>query len=258
VPAKVGCASCVLAFATLWSCDGVYAQNAPSRAQVGPLQAWVARAASGVCQLNLHNVADVTVVAWTVTVRSEDARFISVFRQDGWRDRYHLPSAALTLSRGDTTHHTVNEDGALGALEVRIHLLVREDDVAHGMAEYAAHVSPAPIELRSLQERRRSQASQALALAHKIDGAIAREGVAAVLASKLASSALDNDGDWNWWHVSEAVKAAEALSPTSPKAAADLSAALDRLRDAHRRGTAPMTLHLADPMRPLAVGRCDP
>lgn len=75
----------------------LHAQDQPPRAQVGPLQAWVARGASGACQLNLHNLGDTTVVAWTVTVHSENARFIAVFRHDGWRDRFHLPSAALTL-----------------------------------------------------------------------------------------------------------------------------------------------------------------
>ncbi len=54
------------------------AQPQPARAQVGPLQAWVARGASGACQLQLRNVGDTTVVGWTVTVHSEDARYISV------------------------------------------------------------------------------------------------------------------------------------------------------------------------------------
>jgi hypothetical protein len=240
----------------LLSPGALEAQEQRPRAQVGPLQAWVARGASGVCQLNLRNVADTPVVAWTVTVRSDEARFVSVFRHDGWRDRFHLPAAGLTVVRGKTAHFTVNESGAIGALDVRIHLVVGEDNVAHGMAEPAAHVGAAPDELRSLQARRTQQAAEALARAEQIDAAVAREGVPSVLAARLASSTLENDGNWNWWRVAEEAKAAEALAPGSRAAAQRLSAALDLLREAHRRGTAPVTLRPADSMRPLAVGDC--
>ena len=50
----------------------LHAQAPPPRAQVGPLQAWVARSESGACQLRLRNAGDTTVLAWTVTVRSEE------------------------------------------------------------------------------------------------------------------------------------------------------------------------------------------
>ncbi len=83
-------ASLALAVALL-SCVNGHAQTQQARAQVGPLQAWVARGASGACQLQLRNVGDTAVVGWTVTVHSEDARYISVFRHDGWRDEFHLP-----------------------------------------------------------------------------------------------------------------------------------------------------------------------
>lgn len=157
-----------------------------------------------------------------------------------------------------TQRFTVGEDGALGDLAVRIHLLVLDTDVAHGMAEYAAHTRDATAELRSLQEHRGRQAAAALARAEAIDASIAQRGVVSVLSSTLASSTLENGGDWNWWRVAKAAKAAEALPPGSPQGAAGLSAALHLLREAHRRGTAPVTLQLADPMRLLAVGRCDP
>lgn len=72
----------------------LHAQTPAPRAQVGPLQAWVARDAAGVCQLALHNVADTAVVAWVVTVHSEEARYISSFRHDGWRDPFDAPRRA--------------------------------------------------------------------------------------------------------------------------------------------------------------------
>jgi hypothetical protein len=240
----------------LLSCVTGYAQTQAARAQVGPLQAWVARGASGACQLQLRNVGDTAVVGWTLTVHSDDARYISVFRHDGWRDEFHLPSASLTVPPGETRTFTVNEQGALGDLAVRIHFLVLADDIAHGMALYAAHVGGADDELRGLQGRRRGQAVQALGVAEKIDEAVRQQGAAQVLAAKLASSVLETDGDWNWWRIMEGVKAAEALPAGDPKAAADLSAALGLLREAHRRGTAAVTLRAAEPMQPLAIGRC--
>jgi hypothetical protein len=245
----------LLVAALLSSANG-YAQTQPARAQVGPLQAWVARGASGACQLQLRNVGDTAVVAWTVTVHSEDAHYISVFRHDGWRDAFHLPSASLHVPPGETRSFTVGEDGAIGDLTVRIHLLVLANDLAHGMAEYAAHVGGADDELRGLQDRRRGQAVQALAVAEKIDEAVRQQGAAQVLASKLASSVLETDGDWNWWRITEAVKAAEALPAGDPKAPADLSAALDLLREAHRQGTAAVTLRAVEPMHPVVVGSC--
>lgn len=249
-------ASLALVGVFLLSCMTGHAQTPAPRAQVGPLQAWVARDASGVCQLTLHNVAEIAVVAWVVTVHSEEARYISSFRYDGWRDPFHGATASLAVAPGGTQIFHVGEDGALGDLAVRIHLLVLDTDVAHGMPEYAAHTGGAAAELRSLQDRRRTLAAEALALAEKIDAAIARLGMVSVLASRLASSALENEGDWNWWRVAEAAKAAEALPPASLQAATGLSAALNLLREAHRRGTAPVTLHLADPMSPLAMGSC--
>jgi hypothetical protein len=253
---NIGGLACLPALALLLPWLIGDAQTDPARAQVGPLQAWVARAASGACQLQLRNVGDTAVVAWTVTVHSEDARYISVFRHDGWRDEFHLPSASLTVPPGVTKTFTVNEEGALGELAVRIHFLVRADDVAHGMAEHAAHVGGAAVELRGLRERRGRQAVQALALAEQIDEAVRQRGAAQVLASTLASSVLETDGDWNWWRIAEAMKAAEALPAGDRRAPGDLRAAVALLRDAHRRGTSEVTLMPAEPMQPIAIGRC--
>ncbi len=150
----------------------------------------------------------------------------------------------------------MGEDGAIGDLTVRIHFLVLANDLAHGMAQYAAHVGGASDELRGLQDRRRGPAVQARAAAEKVDEAVRQRGAAQVLASKLASSVLETDGDWNWWRISEAVKAAEALPVTDQKASTDLSAAIALLREAHRRGTAVVTLTPAEPMHPVAVGSC--
>lgn len=236
----------------------LHAHTPPPRAQVGPLQASVARSESGACQLRLLNVGDTTVVAWTVTVQSEDARYVSAFRHDGWRDAFHLPTSILRLPSGETRSFTVNEEGALGDLTVRIHFLALTNGVAYGMSESAAYVGPAAAELTLLVERRRRQAAEALAVVEKVEAALAEQGVAKVLASKLASSILETDGDWNWWRVSQDVKAAETLRSHDPKAAAALSAALDLLREAHRQGNTPITLTAAEPMAPLVAGNCTP
>ena len=216
------------------------------------------RSESGACQLRLRNVGDTTVLAWTVTVSSEDARYVSQFRHDGWRDEFHLPSARLDVPPGETRTFTVNEDGALGDLIVRIHFLALSSGIAHGMSEYAAHVGDAAAEIGLLQARRRRQAAEAQDVVTRLDAAIVEKGVASVLASTLASSLLQNEGDWNWWRVTQAVLAAEALPAGSPKAATQLSAALDLLREAHRRGNEPLRLTVAEPMAPLVVGRCAP
>ena len=228
----------------------------PPRAQVGPLQAWVARGGPGPCQLRLHNTGDTTVVAWTVTVQSEDARYVSVFRHDGWRDRYHPASVNLDVPPGRARSLTVNEEGAVGDLTVRIHLLVLSSGIAHGMSVHATHIGNAGEELGLLHARRRRQAAEAQHVVARLDAAIAKQGIATVLASTLASSLLHDEGDWNWWRVTQAVLAAEALPAGSAKAAARLSAALDLLREAHRRGNESLTLKVAEPMAPFAVGRC--
>jgi hypothetical protein len=234
----------------------LHAQTPPARAQIGPLQAWVERSESGACQLRLRNAGDTTVLAWTVTVSSEDARYVSLFRHDGWRDEFHLPSARLDVPPGETRHFTVNEDGASGDLTVRVHFLASSSGVAHGMSEPAAHVGDAVAELAFLQARRRRQAAEAEDVLARLDAAIVEKGVATVLASALASSLLENEGDWNWWRVTQALLAAEALPAGDPKASAHLSAALDLLREARRRGNEPLTLTAAEPMAPLVVGRC--
>lgn len=236
----------------------LHAQTPAPRAQVGPLQAWVARDASGVCQLTLHNAADTPVVAWVVTVHSEEARHISSFRHDGWRDSFDGATPSLSVVPRGIQRFSVGEDGALGDLAVRIHLLVLDTDVAYGMAEYAAHTRGAVGEIRALHEHRGRQAAAALALAERIDAAIAELGVVRVLASKLASVTLENEGDWNWWRVAEAARAAEALRPDSQEAAAGLPVVPSLLREAHRKGTGLIRLRRADPMRPLVIGRCDP
>jgi hypothetical protein len=141
---------------------------------------------------------------------------------------------------------------------VRIHFVVLATNVAYGLSEQAAHIRPADAERRTLQDSRQRQAAEALAHAQRIDAAIAERGLARVLASGRASTLLESDGEWNWWQVSQAMKAAEALPPASPQAAAALSAALDLLREAHRRGNAPIALEQADTMHPVASGRCQP
>jgi hypothetical protein len=225
------------------------------RAQVGPLEAWTARGDTGTCQLRLRNQGGPDVMAWTVTVRSEQARHTTQYRHDGWRDDFHLPAAALRIPSGETKAFTVREDAARGDLTVRIHLLVLADGVAHGMPEPAAFVGSAAEELRRVQERRSAIAAQALAIADKAEAAIRQHGVQHVLRTALASSLLDTESDWNWWRIDEAVRAAEARLPDAA-AAADLDAALDLLREAHRQGTSGVTLQPAEPMRPEVVGTC--
>jgi hypothetical protein len=156
----------------------------------------------------------------------------------------------------ETRVFTVAEEGALGHLRVEIHLVVRADGQAHGMAEWSSHVAPAARVLARMLDRRRQTALEALGLAEKADAAIGLQGAAQVLASKFVSTMLETDGDWNWWRITEGAKAAEAMPAGDPKAFADLSAAIDLLREAHRRGTDVVTLTPAEPMHPVAVGTC--
>ncbi len=227
-------------------------------ARVGPLEAWVERAASGACQLRLRNAGSPSVEAWTVTVRSDEARHVSIHRHDGWRDEFHLPSATLALTAGETRHFTVPEDGALGALTVRIHFVALPSGVAYGMPEPAAHVGDAAHERDRLVEARRAQAVEAQQHADRLDAAIARDGVARVLADRVASALLENEGTWNWWRIAEAARAAEARPPGDPSAPPALRAAIGLLREAHHRGMAPVALGEAEPMRPVAIGACTP
>ena len=244
------------ATAALLPTAGLRAQ--PPRAQVGPLRAWVARGDSGACQLELHNTGTSPVVAWTVTVRSEQARHVTVFRHDGWRDEFHLPASALQVPPGFTKAFTVDEAAAAGALVVRIHLLVLGSNVAHGMREGAAHIGAADEELGRLTARRQAVAAEARQITDRVEAALRERGIAAVLSTRLTSSILESDGDWNWWRIAEAAKAAEAKAADDPDAAAGLRAALDLLRDAHRVGMAPVTLIPAEPMQAAAVGTCTP
>ncbi len=227
------------------------------RAQVGPLQAWVARGASGVCQVRLRNTGESIVEAWNVTVRSADARHTMIVEHDGWRDAYHLPSAALRLQPGDTRAFTVHEDGAAGDLDVEIHLVVQADGTAYGMEAASSHVARGERILARMIEGRRKVAEEAERHVDIVQASIGRDGVARVLAHRVASSTLENEGDWNWWRVREVIEAAEALPPGDPAAADRLSAALDLLREAHRRGMAPVALAHTDPLMASAVGRCD-
>lgn len=239
---------------------GVCAQPSPRSphrpAQVAGLQASVARDASGACQLRLRNTGSTEIVAWVVTVQSHDARYISQFRHDGWRDRYHLPSTSVTLARDGTQRFTVREGGARGILEVRIHLVIHADDVAYGMSEHAAHTGGAEILLRRVQEVRARQADEALDLAGKIDALIDDQGLAKVLSSKAASALLQSDGTWNWWRITQAFHAAESRAPGDMEAMADVSSAFDLLREAGRTGKAPITLARGEPMQPLGIGEC--
>lgn len=220
------------------------------------LQASVARDASGACQLRLRNTGAIEIVAWVVTVQSREARYIAQFRHDGWRDRYHLPSTSLTLDKDRTHRFTVRENGALGILEVRIHLVVGADDVAYGMSDYAAHTGGADVLLRRVQELRARQAGEALDLAGRIDALVDHQGLAKVLSSKAASAVLQSHGTWNWWRVTQALQSAESRPPGNMEAQADVSTALDLLREAGRTGRAPITLAQAEPMQPLGIGDC--
>lgn len=231
--------------------------GAPHRpAQVAGLQASVARDASGVCQLRLRNTGAIEIVAWVVTVQSREARYIAQFRHDGWRDRYHLPSTSLTLDKDRTHRFTVRENGTLGILEVRIHLVVGADDVAYGISDYTAHTGGAEVLLRRVQEVRARQADEALDLAGRIDALVDHQGLAKVLSSKAASGVLQSHGTWNWWRVTQALQSAESRSPADMEAKADISTALGLLREAGRTGRAPITLAKGEPMQPLGVGDC--
>lgn len=237
----------------------VLLQTAPDTARVGPLEVSVGRNAFGACQLRLHNAGAMAIEAWRVSVRSDEARRTTIERRDAWRDPFHLPLEASRLDPGETVTRPLAEAGAVGPLQIRIHLVVRADGVAHGMAEAEAYTSAAPRELELLVERRRPQATEALALATRTEAAIAVDGVATVLARRQLSTLLDTEGDWNWWQVREQARAAEALATTAPSAAAaQLAGAIALLKTAHRVGTAGLTLAVAEPMQPRAVGRCDP
>lgn len=233
-------------------------QGDTSGARVGPLEASVARAASGACRLHLRNAGPVPIEAWTVTVRSEAARHVSIHRHDGWRDPFHLPQATLQVAPGETRHFTVPEDGALGDLTVRIHFVVLASGVAYGMPTAAAHVGDAAHERDNLVEARRAQALEAQQHADRLEAALARDGVARVLADRVASALLENEGNWNWFRIAEAAKAAEARPPGDPAAPPALRAAIDLLREAHQKGMAPVTLAEVEPMRPVAIGTCTP
>ena len=236
-----------------------HAQPQPDTARVGPLEVSVGRNAFGACQVRLHNAGEVAIEAWRVSVRSDEARHTTVERRDAWRDPFHLPLEASRLDPGETVTRPLAEAGAVGPLQIRIHLVVRADGVAHGMAEAEAYTNEAPRELALLIDRRLPQASEALDMATRTEAAIAVDGVATVLARRQLSTLLDTDGDWNWWQVREQARAAEALATTDPSAAAaQLAGAIALLKTAHRVGTAGLTLAAVEPMQPRAVGRCDP
>lgn len=232
-------------------------QPSPDTARVGPLEAWVGTNAFGACQLHLRNAAAVPIEAWRVSVRSAETRRTTIAAHDGWRDPFHMPLEESRLDPGETVSVAVSGDGARGPLTVRVHLVVRGDDLAHGDHEAVGASGDAAFELRQLLDRRRGAAAEALAVADAIEAAIRSEGVGRVLATHRLSERLDTAGDWNWWDVTQQALAAEAAAERDPIGAARmLRAAVARLREANRKGTAPVTLTPADPARFLVVGRC--
>ena len=230
--------------------------DAPPRAQVGPLQAWMARDASGTCQLRLRNTGAVPIDAWTITVRSDDAHYVTIVREDHWRDAYHLPIAAGRIEPGETDAVTIHEDGAIGALTVRVALLVRSDGVAYGSPEAVPGIGDAADERRSLATRRIREAEEARQLADAIEARLASDGLVPMFEARRLSTLLESAGDLNWWRVRERVLAAEAAPAGDPSGPARVREAIALLREAHRKGTAAIVLHRAEPMQPMVVGTC--
>lgn len=230
--------------------------DASPRAQVGPLQAWTARSASGGCQLLLRNVGDVPIEAWTVTVRSEDARHTTIVREDHWRDAYHLPLSASRIEPGATNAFTIQDAAARGALTVRIALLVRSDGVAYGNPEQVPAVGDADHERRGLVTRRVREAEEARQLADAIAARMASDGLVPMFEARRLSALLESEGDLNWWRVRELVLAAEAAPPGDAGAAARVREAVSLLREADRKGTMEIVLQRAEPLRPMVVGAC--
>ena len=74
----------------------------------------------------------VPIEAWRVSVRSAETRRTTIAAHDGWRDPFHMPLEESRLDPGETVSVAVSGDGARGPLTVRIHLVVRGDDLAHG------------------------------------------------------------------------------------------------------------------------------
>ena len=68
---------------------------------------------------------------------------------------------------------------------------------------------------------------------------------------------LEATGELNWWRVRELVLAAEASAKGDASGETRIREAVALLREAHRRGSAEVTLRRADPLRPVAVGSCD-
>lgn len=233
-------------------------QPAPDeQAAVGPLRAWMARSASGVCQLRLRNVGSAPIEAWTVTVRSADARHTTIVRQDHWRDAYHLPLAASRIEPGDTDAFTIQEDAAVGPLTIRVALVVQSDGIAFGTPDVVPGVGTADDERRSLVARRANEAAEAAQLADAIEGRLATDGLVPMFEARRLSALLEATGELNWWRVRELVLAAEASAPGDASAESRIREAIALLRDAHRRGRAEVTMQRAEPLRPVAVGRCD-
>jgi hypothetical protein len=230
--------------------------DVPPRAQVGPLQAWTARSATGVCQLRLRNTGDVPIEAWTVTVRSEEARHTTIAREDHWRDAYHLPLSAARVEPGETDAFTIADQAARGALTVRIVLLVRSDGVAYGTPEPVPGVGDADDERRGLVTRRTREAEEARQLADAIEARMASDGLVPMFEARRLSALLDAQGDLNWWRVRELVVGAEAAPAGDQGAASRVREAVGLLREAHRKGTADIVLQRAEPLRPMVVGRC--
>ena len=226
-------------------------------AAVGPLRAWVARSASGACQLRLRNTGDVPLEAWTVTVQSADARHTTIVRDDHWRDAYHLPLGASRIEPGETDAFPIPEDGALGDLTIRVALLVRSDGVAFANPESVPGVGTGDDERRGVVTRRTREAMEARRLADAIEARLASDGLVPMFEARRISSLLEAEGDLNWWRVSELVAAAERLPAGDRSGAARVREAVALLREAQRRGSAEVALHRADPLRPVAVGRCD-
>lgn len=230
--------------------------DAAPRAQLGPLQAWTARSASGVCQLRLRNAGDVPIEAWTVTVRSDEARHTTIVREDHWRDAYHVPLAAARIEPGETDAFTIQEDAARGPLTVRIALHVRSDGVALGNPEMVPGVGTGADERRWLVTRRAREAAEAVLLADRIEGRLAADGLVPMFEARRISALLDAEGDLNWWRVRELVLSAEAAPPGDPAGPARIREAVALLRDAARKGSLGVDLHPADPARPVVVGAC--
>lgn len=230
--------------------------DAAARAQLGPLQAWTARSASGVCQLRLRNAGEVPIEAWTVTVRSDQARHTTIVREDHWRDAYHVPLAAARIEPGETDAFTIQEDAASGALTVRIALLVQSDGVAVGSAEMVPGVGTGADERGWLATRRAREAAEAGQLADAIEARLASDGLVPMFEARRISALLEAEGDLNWWRVRELVLAAEASRRGDASAERQLKQAIALLREAQGKGAAEVVLREAAPSQSMAVGTC--